>query len=99
MGIPPWPPLYRLLTVRVGWTFYLKRFKLKKEGEIMKNRFAILAIVLATVVAMTPVAKAADKTICFVTFSLQVGYFQSSVAGGKAAANLLEACGKVHRHG
>jgi ABC-type sugar transport system substrate-binding protein len=55
----------------------------------MKNRFAILAIVLVTVVAMTPVANAAEKTICFVTFSLQVGYFQSSVAGGKAAAKEL----------
>jgi ribose transport system substrate-binding protein len=34
-------------------------------------------------------AGAAAKTICFVTFSLQVAYFQSSVEGGKKAAEEL----------
>lgn len=36
-----------------------------------------------------PHANAANKTICFVTFSLQIAYFQSSVAGGKKAADEL----------
>jgi ribose transport system substrate-binding protein len=36
-----------------------------------------------------PSAIAAEKTICFVTFSLQVAYFQSSVAGAKKAADEL----------
>lgn len=34
-------------------------------------------------------AQSADKTICFVTFSLQIAYFQSSVAGGQRAADEL----------
>ena len=34
-------------------------------------------------------AVAQDKTICFVTFSLQIAYFQSSVAGGQSAADEL----------
>jgi ABC-type sugar transport system substrate-binding protein len=39
--------------------------------------------------AVTAPTGAAAKTICFVTFSLQVQYFQSSVAGGKKAAQEL----------
>lgn len=34
-------------------------------------------------------AVAQETTICFVTFSLQIAYFQSSVAGGQAAADEL----------
>jgi ribose transport system substrate-binding protein len=39
---------------------------------------------LGLAVGLAP-AVAAAKTICFVTFSLQIAYFQSSVAGGKKA--------------
>jgi ABC-type sugar transport system substrate-binding protein len=48
----------------------------------------ICATALLAVGAALP-AQAADKTICFVTFSLQVAYFQSSVAGGQKAADEL----------
>src|SRR5438477_12910153 len=34
-------------------------------------------------------ARAQNIPLCFVTFSLQVAYFQSSVAGGKRAAQEL----------
>ena len=43
---------------------------------------------LGLAVGLAP-AVAAAKTICFVTFSLQIAYFQSSVAGGKKAAKEL----------
>jgi ribose transport system substrate-binding protein len=43
---------------------------------------------LGLAVGLAP-AVAAAKTICFVTFSLQIAYFQSSVAGGKKAAQEL----------
>src|SRR6516164_80512 len=36
-------------------------------------------------------ARAENIPLCFVTFSLQVAYFQSSVAGGKKAAQELGA--------
>lgn len=50
----------------------------------------LAAAALVGLTAGTPPANAADKkTICFVTFSLQVAYFQSSVAGGKKAADEL----------
>ena len=39
--------------------------------------------------AMTGPAVAEERTVCFVTFSLQIAYFQSSVAGGKKAAEEL----------
>ena len=50
---------------------------------------ALLALIaLATLTIQS--AQAQDKTtICFVTFSLQIAYFQSSVAGGQAAADEL----------
>jgi ribose transport system substrate-binding protein len=44
--------------------------------------------VLGLMAGLAPV-EAAAKTICFVTFSLQVAYFQSSVEGGKKAAEEL----------
>jgi ribose transport system substrate-binding protein len=44
--------------------------------------------VLGLMAGLAP-AGAAAKTICFVTFSLQVAYFQSSVEGGKKAAEEL----------
>ena len=52
-------------------------------------RITIVAVVLAMTVPMIQVANAAKTSICFVTFSLQIGYFQSSVAGGKSAAKEL----------
>lgn len=51
-----------------------------------------LTAVLAAAVSLSATGAAAqdkDKTICFVTFSLQVAYFQSSVAGGQRAADEL----------
>ena len=51
---------------------------------------SLMGLVLAAMAFSTPAAQAANKTICFVTFfSLQIGYFQSSVAGGKKAAQEL----------
>ena len=52
------------------------------------TKAAGLAAVIGAL-ASPGVATAADKTICFVTFSLQIAYFQSSVAGGKSAAEEL----------
>ena len=43
---------------------------------------------LGLIVGVAPV-EARAKTICFVTFSLQIAYFQSSVEGGKKAAEEL----------
>ncbi|MGQ0484554.1 MAG: substrate-binding domain-containing protein [Hyphomicrobiales bacterium] len=54
----------------------------------MLYRLLAAATFLALSVGAPP-AIAAGKTICFVTFSLQIAYFQSSVAGGKKAANEL----------
>ena len=48
---------------------------------------ATLGAVLA--LAAAPAVAQDKKTICFVTFSLQIAYFQSSVAGGKRAAEEL----------
>lgn len=45
------------------------------------------ALLLAATAAIPSEAEA--KTVCFVTFSLQVAYFQSSVAGGERAAEEL----------
>src|SRR5262249_39661260 len=54
----------------------------------MWNRFAgAIAATVLTVPLSTGTAEAQAKpSICFVTFSLQVKYFQSSVAGGKRGA-------------
>jgi ABC-type sugar transport system substrate-binding protein len=49
----------------------------------------LAAVALIGLALVAPPAFAAGKTICFVTFSLQVAYFQSSVAGGKKAADEL----------
>ena len=57
----------------------------------MLKQFVKTAALVAVAGALaTPgIASAADKTVCFVTFSLQIAYFQSSVAGGKMAAEEL----------
>lgn len=52
------------------------------------NRLAAGVGALAVAAVAAPVGASA-KTICFVTFSLQVQYFQSSVAGGRKAAQEL----------
>lgn len=56
-------------------------------------RRALLAgaglVAALSIVAGPGTATAQDKTICFVTFSLQIAYFQSSVAGGQKAAEEL----------
>jgi ribose transport system substrate-binding protein len=49
--------------------------------------FASLAVLTASAPANQ--ARAENIPLCFVTFSLQVAYFQSSVAGGKRAAQEL----------
>ncbi|MGH6959880.1 MAG: substrate-binding domain-containing protein, partial [Dongiaceae bacterium] len=49
----------------------------------------LAAAALVGLAVDAPPANAAGKTICFVTFSLQIAYFQSSVAGGKKAADEL----------
>lgn len=56
-----------------------------------KLKGVLAAGVVATVAAMSPQAASAQDgpTICFVTFSLQIAYFQSSVEGGKRAAEEL----------
>ena len=43
----------------------------------------------ALALGAAPAGAQDKKTICFVTFSLQIAYFQSSVAGGKRAAEEL----------
>jgi ABC-type sugar transport system substrate-binding protein len=56
------------------------------------SKSLVLTAVLAGVTSLSATGAAAqdkDKTICFVTFSLQVAYFQSSVAGGQRAADEL----------
>jgi ribose transport system substrate-binding protein len=54
---------------------------------VINRTFVALAALAAF---LTTPATAQDKrTICFVTFSLQVAYFQSSVAGGQRAADEL----------
>ena len=52
-------------------------------------QITLVAFVLAMTMPMVQVANAAKTSICFVTYSLQIGYFQSSVAGGEAAAKEL----------
>jgi ribose transport system substrate-binding protein len=54
----------------------------------MLNRALAAASFFALALSTSP-AMAGGKTICFVTFSLQIAYFQSSVAGGKKAAKEL----------
>ena len=55
----------------------------------MFYRLLAAAALVGLAVGAPPPANAAGKTICFVTFSLQIAYFQSSVAGGKKAADEL----------
>jgi ABC-type sugar transport system substrate-binding protein len=52
-----------------------------------KSMSAAVAL-LGLIAGLAPVGAGA-KTICFVTFSLQIAYFQSSVAGGEKAAKDL----------
>jgi len=54
----------------------------------MAKRLLAAVGMLGLGIGLAPV-QAAAKTICFVTFSLQVAYFQSSVAGGQKAADEL----------
>ena len=49
----------------------------------------LLIASLGAVLAMLAPAAASATTICFVTFSLQIAYFQNSVAGGERAAEEL----------
>src|SRR5262249_11154230 len=56
--------------------------------SVMLHRLLAAAALVGLAVGAPP-AIAAGKTICFVTFSLQIAYFQSSVAGGKKAAGEL----------
>jgi ABC-type sugar transport system substrate-binding protein len=54
----------------------------------MAKRLVVGLGLFGLMAGLAPVEVAA-KTICFVTFSLQVAYFQSSVEGGKKAAEEL----------
>ena len=58
---------------------------------IQLSRTAALSAAVGTAALMSPQPAAADDapTICFVTFSMQVEYFRSSVAGGERAAEDL----------
>ena len=59
---------------------------------MLRQVLAAVAGVALAAPLTTAVAVAQDKpTICFVTFSLQVKYFQTSVAGGQRAADELGA--------
>lgn len=68
----------------------IARFKSLRENNVL-NKFikAAAAVAAAGALAASGAATAQDRTICFVTFSLQIAYFQSSVAGGKKAAEDL----------
>ena len=51
-----------------------------QESNMLKKLAKMAALTAAAGALATPgIATAADKTICFVTFSLQIAYFQSSV--------------------
>jgi ribose transport system substrate-binding protein len=54
----------------------------------MAKRLLTGVATLGLMIGLAPV-EAGAKTICFVTFSLQVAYFQSSVEGGQNAAEEL----------
>ena len=54
---------------------------------MQRSMLAMLGAALA--LGAAPAVAQEKKTICFVTFSLQIAYFQSSVAGGKRAADEL----------
>jgi ribose transport system substrate-binding protein len=54
----------------------------------MAKRLSTGVATLGLIIGLAPV-EAGAKTICFVTFSLQVAYFQSSVEGGQKAAEEL----------
>ena len=57
---------------------------------MLKRFLAVVGLTAALgAFAVPDTAVAQDKTICFVTFSLQIAYFQSSVAGGQKAADEL----------
>ena len=51
-------------------------------------RLITYAVTFSIIMSFSSVVSAATK-ICFVTFTLQVAYFQKSVAGGEAAAKEL----------
>lgn len=53
------------------------------------TRPSLLAASALAVAAAAPAVAQDERTICFVTFSLQIAYFQSSVEGGQRAADEL----------
>ena len=68
----------------------IARFKYSRESNVLNKIMKTAAAVAAAgALAASGAATAQDRTICFVTFSLQIAYFQSSVAGGKKAAEDL----------
>ncbi len=68
----------------------IARFKYSRESNVLNKLIkAAAAVAAAGALAASGAATAQDRTICFVTFSLQIAYFQSSVAGGKKAAEDL----------
>lgn len=68
----------------------IARFKSFRESNVLNKLIKTAAAVAAAgALAASGAATAQDRTICFVTFSLQIAYFQSSVAGGKKAAEDL----------
>lgn len=54
-----------------------------------KGAAAAAALAASTLIAPQQAAAQDNPTICFVTFSLQIAYFQSSVEGGERAAEDL----------
>src|SRR5262245_37606886 len=66
------------------------QFRVKRRKTMIKKLLPLL--VAGCAMALPGVAVAQDKpTICYVTFSLQVGYFQEGVDGAKKAADELGA--------
>ncbi len=59
------------------------------ESNLLKKITKAAGLVAAIGTLAAPGIAAADRTVCFVTFSLQIAYFQSSVAGGRKAAEEL----------
>ena len=58
---------------------------------MLKRLLGLAGIALLMALGPETSARAENIPLCFVTFSLQVAYFQSSVAGGKKAAQELGA--------
>src|SRR6516225_8194549 len=58
---------------------------------MLKRLLGLAGVALLMALGSETSARAENIPLCFVTFSLQVAYFQSSVAGGKKAAQELGA--------